>query len=84
MGIDRKQIETELKEVLLKIIDIEPQDLKPQAHFYKDLGVDSIKAIEITVALEKHFKISISEDKIAGVTTLAKALDVVCKILGVV
>ena len=77
----RSQVEEELKKVLLKIIDVEPEDLKPQAHFFKDLGVDSIKAIEITVAIERHFKIEIKEDDIAGVTTLAKAAEVVHKYL---
>ena len=77
----RSQIEEELKKVLLKIIDVEPEDLKPQAHFFKDLGVDSIKAIEITVAIERYFKISIREDDIAGVTTLGKAAELIYKSL---
>lgn len=81
MGMSRSEIEQELKNVLLKIIDAEPEEFKPQAHFFKDLGADSIKAIEITVAIEKHFKIEIKEDDIAGVTTLEKAAEVVHKYL---
>ncbi len=42
MGMNRSQIEAELKSVLLKIIDVEPEDMKPQAHFFKDLNVDSV------------------------------------------
>ena len=75
----RSQLEEELKTILLKMIDVEPEDLKPQAHFFKDLGVDSIKAIEITVAIEKHFKIEIKEDDIARVTTLEKAAELIYK-----
>jgi len=82
MGMGRSQIEEELKSVLLKIIDVEAEDLKPEAHFFKDLGVDSIKAIEIIVAIEKHFKIEIKEEDIAGVFTLAKAAEVAQKYLG--
>jgi acyl carrier protein len=81
MQKSKVQIEKELKILLLKIIDVDPEDLKPQAHFFKDLGVDSIKAIEITVAIEKHFKISVGEEDIARVTNLEKATEVVYKTL---
>jgi acyl carrier protein len=81
MKMSRSQVEAELKNLLLKIIDVEPEELKPQAHLFKDLEVDSIKAIEITVAIEKHFKISIGEEDIANLTTLAKAADVIYKVL---
>lgn len=81
MKKSKAQIEKELKILLLKIIDVEPEDLKPQAHFFKDLGVDSIKAIEITVAIEKYFKISVGEEDIANVTNLEKATEVVYKTL---
>jgi len=50
--------------------------LTQDAHFFKDLGVDSIKAIEITVAIERHFKVSIRDENIARITTLGQALDV--------
>jgi acyl carrier protein len=73
----KEQIEGELKNLLLKIIDIDPDELKPNAHFFKDLGVDSIKAIEMTVAIEKYFKISIQEEKIEELTTLSKASQVI-------
>lgn len=81
MKKSKAQIEKELKVLLLKIIDIEPDDLKPQAHFFKDLGVDSIKAIEITVAIEKHFNISIREEDMVSVTTLEKAAQLILKTL---
>ena len=81
MGMSRSQIEEELKNLLLKIIDVEPEDIKPQAHFFKDLGVDSIKAIEITVAIEKHFKISFRDEQVAEITTLGEAVKVVESIL---
>jgi len=81
MKMNKSQVEAELKNLLLKIIDIEPEELKPHAHLFKDLGVDSIKAIEITVAIEKRFKISIKEEDIANVTTLEKAAQIVIKSL---
>ncbi|MBF0511237.1 MAG: acyl carrier protein [Candidatus Omnitrophica bacterium] len=77
MNKTREQIEEELRDLLVTIIDVEPQELKPQAHFYQDLGVDSIKAIEILVAIEKRFKVSIQEKDIEEITTLAKVAEVI-------
>jgi acyl carrier protein len=79
MAVSKEKVESDLKDMLLKIIDVEPEDLKPNAHFYKDLGVDSIKAIEIAVAIEKQFKVSIKEEQLENVTTLSKAADLIYK-----
>ncbi len=80
MGLIKDEIEKELKNVLLKIIDVEPEEMQSSAHFFKDLGVDSIKAIEIIVAIEKHFKITIPEDKATSVTTIEKAAELISKL----
>ena len=76
MPDNREEILEELKEVLLRVIDVEPEDLTLDAHFFKDLGVDSIKAIEITVAIERHFKVAIREESIAQIATLGQVLDI--------
>lgn len=81
MKMNKSQVEVELKNILLKIIDVEPEELTPNVNIFKDLGVDSIKAIEITVAIEKHFKISIAEEDMSNLTTLIKASEVIYKIL---
>lgn len=79
MAKTREQIQEELKTLLLKIIDVDPDELKPNAHFFKDLGVDSIKAIEMAVGIEKHFKVTIAEDQIANMTTLSRTSEVIFK-----
>jgi acyl carrier protein len=80
MEISRSQIENELRDILLKIIDVPSEELTPDAHFFQDLGIDSIKAIEIIVAIDKHFKVSLNDD-IGQVTTLAEATEIIFNIL---
>jgi acyl carrier protein len=77
MKVSRDEIEKELKTLLCNIVELEPEDIKPNAHFFQDLGIDSIKAIEITVAIEKKFKVSIREEDVEKITTLAKAVDII-------
>lgn len=80
MGMSRAQIEDELRAILLKIIDVDPEAVTPDANFFQDLEMDSIKAIEAVVAIDKHFKVSLNED-IAQMTTLAKTSEIIFNIL---
>jgi len=80
MEISRLQIEKELKDILLTIIDVVPEDLRSDANLIQDLGVDSIKAIEIVIAIDKHFNVSLNDD-ISQVTTIAETTDIIFNIL---
>ncbi len=75
--MERIQIEKEFKELLTKIVDVEQEVIMPDANFFKDLGIDSLKAIEITVAIERHFKINVRDEQIPQITTLKQAVDAV-------
>lgn len=70
-------LEQDMKELIAKISGHDMEELKPDAHFWEDLGIDSIKAIEITVAIEKKYKIRIKDEQIPQITTIAKAIEVV-------
>lgn len=67
-------LEQELKELIAGVIGRSPEELKPDADFWKDLGVDSIKAIEITVAIERKFKIAIRDEQIPQITNVTQAI----------
>ena len=46
-----------------------------------DLEIDSIKAIEITVAIEKKFKISVRDEDVPKITTVNQAVELVNNLL---
>jgi len=72
------------KEIMAIISDVsgyEVEEITPQANFFKDLEVDSIKAIEITVAIEKKFKISVRDEDVPKLTTVLQAIELVGKLL---
>jgi acyl carrier protein len=68
-----QEVEKEVKEVVAKVIGISPDKLDPNADFARDLDVDSMKAIEITGAIEKRFKIIVPEEQIRKIRTLGQA-----------
>jgi acyl carrier protein len=55
--------------------------IKPDTNFYKDLEIDSIKAIEITVAIEKKFKISVRDEDVPKIATVKDAVELVNSLL---
>jgi acyl carrier protein len=59
----------EMKKLISEISEVSEKDLKDDAKFTEDLGVDSMKALEIVAAIEKKLKIVIPEDKIPTIRT---------------
>jgi acyl carrier protein len=70
-------LEQEIKIIIASVIGRSPEELKPDTDFWKDLGVDSIKAIEITVAIERQYKISIRDEQIPKILNVGEAIAVV-------
>ena len=70
-------LELEVRGLIAEVIGREVEELKPETNFWADLEVDSIKAIEITVAIERRFKISVRDEQIPKITTVGGAIDVV-------
>jgi acyl carrier protein len=59
-------LEQELKEVIINVLqleDIRPEDIDTDAPLFVDgLGLDSIDALELGVALQKRYGIALSAD----------------------
>ena len=72
------------KEIVSTISDVsgfDEEEITPEKNFYKDLEIDSIKAIEITVAIEKKFKISVRDEDVPNITTVRQAVELVNNLL---
>ena len=74
---NNENLEQELKQLIADTIGRSPDELKTEANFWKDLGVDSIKAIEITVAIERKYKIRIRDEQLPQISTVGKAVEAV-------
>jgi acyl carrier protein len=74
-------LEQEIKQLISDITGRSLEELKPDANFWKDLGVDSIKAIEITVAIERKYKVRVRDEQIPQITTVGQAIKIVSEAL---
>lgn len=75
--------EEELKEKLRSIVmEVAELDEVPDAKPFKDLGIDSMMAIEIVADVERAFKIKIPESELEQVTDLLSVVRLVEEKLG--
>lgn len=62
--------ESEIKQIVADITEISPDKLALDADLFKDLEVDSLKAIEIVAACEKKYHIVVPEQDIPTLRTI--------------
>lgn len=74
-------VKREVVSIIADVSGFSEEEITPDANFFKDLEVDSIKAIEITVAMEKKFKISVRDEDVPNITTVKQAVELVEKLL---
>jgi acyl carrier protein len=70
-------VEQEIISIISDVSGFEPEEIKPDTNLQNELEIDSIKAIEITVAIEKKFKIQVRDEDVPNITTLRQAVDLV-------
>ncbi len=74
-------VQQEIISIVSDVTGFEPEEITLESNFYDDLEVDSIKAIEIAVAIEKRFKVTVRDEEIPNITTVKQAVDIVRKLL---
>lgn len=78
---DKNSIENEIRKLIAEILEVEPEEIDPDAQFVKDLGMDSMMALEILAGIEKMYKIVIPEDMLPKFTSLKETVRIVFRIL---
>ncbi len=67
--------EEKVKEIVLEILDVKPEDVVPTAMFIDDLNATSIDLVEIITALQNTFDVNISEEEAQKIRTVQDAVD---------
>ncbi|MGH2821114.1 MAG: acyl carrier protein [Actinomycetota bacterium] len=58
---------------------IESDKIAPEAHFVKDLGLDSLDMTEMTLGLEESYGIEIPDSELESIATVKDAVDLIDK-----
>ena len=68
--IDLEGMRKEIKKLISEIAEVPQDQIKDDARFVEDLGIDSMMALEIIASIEKKYKIVIPEEKIPTINSL--------------
>ena len=60
----------EVKEIVVEQLSVESEEVTEDASFIDDLGADSLDIVELVMALEEKFNLSISDDDAEKLKTL--------------
>jgi len=68
-------VEEEVKQILLSILDVKPEEIVPTATIIDDLRATSIDIVEIVTAIQNQFDVNISEEEAQKIRTVQDAID---------
>lgn len=72
-------IEEKVREIICEQLNVSPEDVVPEASFVDDLGADSLDQVELIMAMEEEFDISIPDEDAEKIATVKDALDYIKK-----
>ncbi|MBI5056886.1 MAG: acyl carrier protein [Nitrospirae bacterium] len=67
--------EEEIRQLVSDITEVPAGKLTADADFFKDLNIDSLKAIEIVAAFEKKYRVIIPEQDIPKIRNLRQIVE---------
>ncbi|HEX4540454.1 MAG TPA: acyl carrier protein [Acidimicrobiales bacterium] len=75
--MDRTEIFGAVTELAVEVLGVEPDAVVDEARFKEDLDADSLDLVELVMALEERFDISVPEDDLENVLTVGQAVALV-------
>ena len=71
-----------VKELLVEELDINADDITPEAELVNDLGINSLELADLVLQCEDKFDIEITDEVINGFVTVADLVTALSKITG--
>ena len=72
-------IEEKVRKIVCEQLDVPEEDVVPAATFVDDLGADSLDQVELIMAMEEEFDLSISDEDAEKIATVQNAIDFIKK-----
>ena len=65
------------KEVAVEVLQVPADKVTPDARFAEDLDADSLDLVELVMALEESFDVTVEETELEGIETIGQAYDLI-------
>ncbi|MCP4683598.1 MAG: acyl carrier protein [Desulfobacterales bacterium] len=76
-----ENLEEKVKNIICEQLDVPEEKVVNEASFVDDLGADSLDQVELIMAMEEEWDISIPDDEAEKIATVQDAIDYVKKAL---
>ena len=70
-----EEVLAKLKEIVTDRLNVEEDQIKPEASFVEDLGADSLDIVELIMGIEEEFDIEIPDEDAEKILTVADAIN---------
>ena len=70
-------VEEKIKKIICEQLDVAEKDVVPEASFVDDLGADSLDQVELIMAMEEEFDMSIPDEDAEKIGTVQDAINYV-------
>jgi acyl carrier protein len=74
---EKDPVFAQFKQCAVEVLQVKPEKVQPDASFADDLDADSLDLVELVMALEEKFDITVDESELEGVETVGQAFELV-------
>src|SRR5258708_8856779 len=68
-------VEERVKQIVVDQLGVDPAEVTAAASFAADLGADSLDAVELIMAFEEAFDVSIPDEQAQSILTVGQAIE---------
>lgn len=79
--MDKKEIYLQIQALLVKLFELDADDIKPESRLYEELELDSIDAVDLVVHLQKTTGKKIKPEMFKSVRTVQDVVDAIDELL---
>lgn len=76
-----ENLEQEVREMLSKLTGLEPSEIGDDDDLFKDLGIDSLKVIEIATKIERQYQVVVKDSQLKNLRTVKEAVALLRELL---
>ena len=79
--MDKQEIYLQIQALLVKLFELDVDDIKPESRLYEELELDSIDAVDLVVHLQKPTGKKIKPEMFKSVRTVQDVVDAIDALL---
>ena len=61
----------------VEVLSVSAEQVTPEANFADDLDADSLDLVELGMALEEEFSVTVEEEELEGIDTIQAAFELI-------